>query len=74
MTMDNRYVLEAVLRLPEKYKNAVYLHYYEGYTAKEIGSILHRKESAVYTLLHRARNMLRAELEENHGKEDHTSL
>lgn len=29
---DHREVLEAVLALPDKYRDVVYLHYYEGYT------------------------------------------
>lgn len=40
MPQDHREVLEAVLSLPVKYKDAVYLHYYEGYTAPEISRIL----------------------------------
>lgn len=43
MQQDHREVLEAVLSLPAKYKDAVYLHYYEGYTAEEIGEILGKK-------------------------------
>ena len=31
---------EAVLALPEACRDAVYLHYYEGYTAPEIGRLL----------------------------------
>ncbi len=37
MTPEHREVLEAVLSLPTKYKDVVYLHYYENYTAHEIG-------------------------------------
>lgn len=59
---DYREVLEAVLSLPEKYKDAIYLHYYEGYTAAEIGRILGKKENAVYSLLSRGRGMLREKL------------
>ena len=36
MPQNNREVLEAVLELPEKYRDAVYLYYYEEYTAPEI--------------------------------------
>ena len=59
---DNREVLEAVLSLPDKYKEAVYLHYYEDYTAPEIGKILGKNVNTVYTLLNRARQMLREKL------------
>ena len=40
---DHREVLETVLSLPVKYKDVVYLHYYEGYTASQIGEILGKK-------------------------------
>lgn len=56
---DHREVLEAVLALPDKYRDVVYLHYYEGYTAPEIGNILHKNPNTVYTLLTRARDELR---------------
>ena len=62
VTGDNREVLEAVLSLPDKYKEVVYLHYYEGYTAPEIAQILRKNKSTVYTLLQRARGMLRDRL------------
>ena len=56
---DHREVLEAVLALPDKYRDVVYLHYYEGYTAPEIGTILLKNPNTVYTLLTRARDELR---------------
>ena len=56
---DHREVLEAVLALPDKYRDVVYLHYYEGYTAPEIGTILHKNPNTVYTLLTRAQDELR---------------
>lgn len=55
-------VLEAVLTLPLKYKDVVYLHYYEGYSAVEIAKILHKKLNTIYTLLARARNKLQEKL------------
>ena len=55
-------VLEAVLSLPQKYKTVIYLHYYEGYSAPEISKILEKKVNTVYTLLTRARNMLKDKL------------
>lgn len=56
---DTRAVWEAVLALPQKYRNVVYLHYYEGYTAPEIGRILGKNVHTVYTLMNRSRQMLR---------------
>lgn len=55
----DREVLEAVLSLPEKYKDVIYLHYYEGYSAAEIGAIMGMKENTVYSLLSRGRALLR---------------
>ncbi len=55
-------VLDAVLALPAKYKDAIYLHYYEGYSAAEIGRILGKKENTVFSLLSRGRTMLKEAL------------
>ncbi len=63
MPEDHSDILEAVLALPEKYKDPIYLHYYEGYTAEEIGQILGKNTNTVYTLLTRARKMLKTRLE-----------
>lgn len=52
-------VLEAVLALPERYKTAVYLYYYEGYSLKEIASILGCPQATVRTRLTRARKQLK---------------
>lgn len=58
----HREVLEAVLSLPPNYKDVVYLHYYEGYTAPEIGHILGKNVNTIYTLLGRARHLLKETL------------
>lgn len=55
---------EAMGRLPEKYRVVLYLHYYEGYTFREIARLLHITSSAVSMRLHRGREMLRAELKD----------
>ena len=59
---ENWEVLEAVFSLPSKYKNVVYLHYYEGYTAGEISKILGKNVNTVYTYLNRARKLLAEKL------------
>ena len=59
---DNRHVLEAVLSLPAKYKEVVYLHYYEDYTAPQISHILGKNVNTIYTLLTRSRQMLKEKL------------
>ena len=57
-------VFEALFALPQDERNALYLFYYEGYSAKEIGKLLRRSENAVYILLSRARKRLRVIWEE----------
>lgn len=52
-------VLDEVRALPEPYRNAIYLHYFEGYTAAEIGEILGAKRNTVLSWLSRGRQALR---------------
>lgn len=61
---DYSEVVEAVQSLPSKYRDVVYLYYYEGYGAAEIGDILHKNTNTIYTLLARARKLLKEKLEE----------
>ena len=49
----------AVMELPAKYRNIVYLYYYEEYSIREISEILKMKESTLQTRLMRARKMLK---------------
>ena len=63
MPEDHSDILEAVLELPARFRDVVYLHYYEGYTAPEIGRILKKNPNTVYTLLARARQLLKTRLE-----------
>ncbi len=62
MTLKDTDTLNAVLSLPLKYKQVIYLHYYEGYTANEISKIISKKPNTVYTLITRAKNMLKEKL------------
>ena len=51
--------LSAVLKLPVKYRTAVYLYYYSGYSVDEMSEILGITPSAVKTRLSRARQRLK---------------
>lgn len=62
LSADHREVLEAVLSLPARYRDVVYLHYYEEYTAPEIARILGKNVNTVYTRLTRAKGFLREKL------------
>lgn len=57
-------VLEAVFRLPEKYKDLVYLHYYEGYSIEEIAKIMGKKSSTLRSRLSKAKVLLKQYLDE----------
>lgn len=59
---DRYRVLEAVWTLPKQYRDVIFLHYYEGYTAPEIAGILRRNPNTVYTHLHKAKELLREAL------------
>ena len=61
---SNISVLEAVKKLPVNHRNAVYLHYYEGYTAKEIGKLLSVSTNTVLSWLKRSRKALKFDLDE----------
>ncbi len=52
-------VLNCVLMLPEHYRTIIHLYYYEGYSIKEIASILHLPSATVGTRLSRARKKLK---------------
>lgn len=51
-------VYSEVLKLPEKYRTAIHLHYYEGYSVEEISKICKTKQATVKTWLHRGRKQL----------------
>ena len=59
---EYRPVLEALGGLPGKYRDVVYLHDYEGYTAPQVGKLLGINSNTVYTRLARARRLLREQL------------
>ena len=56
-------LLQEVLKLPEKWKTAIYLHYYEGMPAKEIAEAMSVSESTVNVFLHKGRKRLKSLLE-----------
>lgn len=58
----DREVTEAVMALPVKYKEVVWLHYYEGYQTDEIAQMLGRPPSTVRNQLRDARAKLKQTL------------
>ena len=59
---DHREVLEAVLALPQKYRDVVYPHFYEDCTVPQISRILGKNVNTIYTLLTRSKKLLRETL------------
>lgn len=56
-------ILPYVKQLPQKYRDVIYLFYYEEYSVREIASILGKKEATILTWLRRARKRLKVMLE-----------
>lgn len=62
-------VLQAVQALPEKYRRAVYLRYYEEYAVEEIAELMGCKPSQVSTYLYRGKAKLKTMLGGSYGTE-----
>ena len=60
---ESQNVLETVMSLSVKERTVIYLYYYEGYSAEEIGRILKITASAVRSRMERARKHLKLKLE-----------
>jgi RNA polymerase sigma-70 factor (ECF subfamily) len=54
-----RELFDCVMRLPEKYRTAVYLFYYEDYPIEEVAKMMGLSKSSVSTRLNRAREELK---------------
>lgn len=62
MQQEEGELLGCILGMPQKYRDVLYLFYYEGYSAVEIAGLMHRKENTIYTWLARAKKMLKEKL------------
>ncbi len=59
---EERNIFSEIMKLPDKQRMAIYLHYFEGYTCKEIADIVKCKESAVKMRLQKGRELLKVSL------------
>ena len=57
-------VVACIMKLKEKYRELIYLYYYEEYSVKEMAKILGRGESTIQTQLSAARKHLKKVLEQ----------
>lgn len=58
-TITEQQVMQEVLDLPLKYRESIYLFYYEGYKIDEIASLLNISSNTIKTRLSRARALLK---------------
>jgi RNA polymerase sigma-70 factor (ECF subfamily) len=63
-THEHRDLFDTVMELPTKYRVALYLFYYEGYTTAQIAQALSTSEATVRTHLTRGRQKLKSILQE----------
>ena len=59
-------LLDLVLRLPENCRISLILHYYEGYSVREIAELLGKRENTVSAWLSRGRKRLKKLIVEEH--------
>lgn len=55
---DESELLEYIMKLPDKYRIVLTLHYYDGYSVAEIASLMQLKENTVLSQLKRGRDKL----------------
>lgn len=68
--MEESRLLSLILELPPKYREVLYLYYYEEYPVREMSHILDRKESTIQTQLADARRKLKKAIERK-GNDSH---
>lgn len=59
--MKNSEIFDALMKLPEKHRIVMILHYVEEYSVRETAAILNISESAVKMRLQKGRTLLRSE-------------
>lgn len=64
---ENQRLVSAVLKLSLKYREAVYLYYYEELTTKEISSLTNENENTIKSRLLRAKQIIKRELQGGEG-------
>lgn len=65
----NREIMEAVMKLPRRYREVIHLFYFQQMSIKEIGAVTKRKESTVTSQLTRGRELLKKNLKEEYRYE-----
>lgn len=68
-TQRDMTIRDKIASMPEKYGSVLYLYYYEEYNVREIAELLNKNENTVSSLLRRARQKIKLELEEEEDYE-----
>ena len=63
-------MLELIMQLSRKYREVLYLYYYEGYSVKEMARILKRKPSTIQTQMSVARKKIKQMLEQEENENE----
>ena len=63
-TKEEQGLLELIMKLPPKHRDVIYLYYYEGYSAKEIASLMQTNEATIRSWMLRGRKKLKGWLED----------
>lgn len=58
-SVDKNIILEGLNKIDDKYKEVIYMFYYEEFSIKEIGELLEKNENSIKTLLRRGRGELK---------------
>ncbi|MGM2836972.1 sigma-70 family RNA polymerase sigma factor, partial [Bacillus cereus group sp. Bce025] len=61
---EDRELASAVMNLPIKYREVIYLFYYEELSIKEVAIVIEVKENTIKTRLKKAKELLKKGLEE----------
>lgn len=70
-TTEDNMVFSTVMSLPSKYREVLYLYYYEEYSIREMSLLLKRKESTIQTQLAAGRKRMKVLLKKQGiGKEE----
>ena len=64
-TEEQHDLMESILALPPKYRIAIHLFYYEGYSTREISELTNQREPTVRAQLTRARQKLKGIITED---------
>ncbi len=66
---EQQELLEIIMTLPHKYRTAIHLFYYEGYSIKDISGLTGQREATIRSHLTRARQKLKSIIKEDRYEE-----